>query len=111
MKFTQTGGKIQIKTCYNELEKTLIVQVLDNGAGIAEQDFPKLFTRFGKLKRTAELNHEGIGLGLTIVKQIIELSGGRIAVHSDGINKGSIFYFTMIMDSVQEEDNNNERVQ
>ena len=103
-KFTQSGGKIQIRTCYNEQKKTLIVHVQDDGAGIAAEDFPKLFTRFGKLKRTAALNHEGIGLGLTIVKQIVELSGGSIAVHSDGPGQGSIFCFSMIMDSIQEEE-------
>ena len=45
----------------------LTVDVLDTGVGIAAEDFPMLFTRFGKLHRTAEMNSEGIGLGLTIV--------------------------------------------
>ena len=46
----------------------LVIHVEDTGAGIAKVDFPKLFTRFGKLQRTAEMNGEGIGLGLMIVK-------------------------------------------
>ena len=54
----------------------LIVSVTDTGVGISTEDLPKLFTRFGKLHRSAEMNHEGIGLGLTIVKQIVESSGG-----------------------------------
>ena len=54
----------------------------DTGAGIAPEDIPKLFSRFGKLHRTAEMNHEGIGLGLTIVKQIVESCGGKIGVTS-----------------------------
>ena len=66
--------------------------------GISSEDFPKLFTRFGKLYRTAQYNHEGIGLGLTIVKELVELNGGGIAVHSDGIEKGSTFCFTMAME-------------
>ena len=45
-----------------------MVNVKDNGTGIAKEDLSKLFTRFGKLHRTAEMNHEGLGLGLTIVK-------------------------------------------
>ena len=45
----------------------LTVDVEDTGVGIAAEDFPMLFTRFGKLHRTAEMNSEGIGLGLTIV--------------------------------------------
>ena len=73
----------------------LVIHVKDTGSGIAEEDFAKLFTRFGKLQRTAEMNSEGIGLGLTIVKQIVELSGGSIGVHSDGPGHGSIFAFCM----------------
>ena len=42
--------------------------VEDTGTGIAHEHIPKLFNRFGKLHRTAEMNNEGIGLGLTIVK-------------------------------------------
>ena len=58
---------------------------------------PLLFSRFGKLHRTAELNNEGIGLGLTIVKQIVEASGGSIIAESGGPNRGSCFIFSMQM--------------
>ena len=75
LKFT-TQGEIKIMINYRRQEKLLVVHVQDTGAGIAEDDFPQLFTRFGKLHRTAEMNSEGIGLGLTIVKNIVELSGG-----------------------------------
>ena len=71
------------------------VYVLDDGIGIAPKDTDRLFSRFGKLHRTAELNNEGIGLGLTIVKQIVEASEGTIGVFSEGKGKGSMFYFTM----------------
>ena len=67
------------------------MKVEDTGVGISQKDFPKLFTRFGKLQRTAKINHEGIGLGLNIVKQIVELCEGLINVHSDGKGKGSVF--------------------
>ena len=52
------------------------MHVSDTGAGISDDELPQLFSRFGKLQRTAEINHEGIGLGLTIVKSIVELHGG-----------------------------------
>ena len=46
----------------------MIVHVKDSGVGIEAEDIPKLFSKFGKLHRTADINSEGIGLGLTIVK-------------------------------------------
>ena len=51
------------------------------------------------------MNSEGIGLGLTICKQIVERSGGQIRVKSLGRNKGSIFMFNMLMESLTEPDN------
>ena len=64
----------------------------DTGAGIAAKDMPTLFTRFGKLQRTANLNNDGIGLGLMIVKSIVEASGGSIVAESKGIyGEGSLF--------------------
>ena len=71
----------------------IVVHVKDTGKGISREDFPKLFTRFGKLQRTAEINSEGIGLGLTMVKQIVETAGGIVGVESEGIDKGSLFSF------------------
>ena len=70
-KFT-LKGTIEVKANYDVKSSNLIVHVKDTGAGIAPEDIPNLFSRFGKLHRTAEMNHEGIGLGLTIVKQIVE---------------------------------------
>ena len=67
----------------------------DTGAGIAHDEISKLFNQFGKLQRTAKINKDGIGLGLTIVKQIVEKSDGKVGVASDGIGLGSTFYFTM----------------
>ena len=69
----------------------------DTGSGIDKADFGKLFTRFGKLKRTAVQNSDGIGLGLTIVKQIVESSCGAVDVQSEGIGKGSLFRVSMQM--------------
>ena len=94
-KFTAAGGKIDINTSYDHELSIMSVHVLDNGVGIEADDIEKLFSRFGKLHRTAKLNNEGIGLGLTIVKQIVEASEGVIGVFSEGKGKGTLFYFTM----------------
>ena len=74
-----------------------MVHVSDTGAGIAQADIPLLFSKFGTLHRTAQQNAHGIGLGLTIVKQIVECSGGTIAVESAGLGKGSLFAFSIGM--------------
>ena len=71
LKFTKHGGSISIRASYHWQHSCLVIHVQDTGAGIAKEDLPKLFSLFGKLHRTAEMNHEGIGLGLTIVKQIV----------------------------------------
>jgi len=95
-KFTPKG-KIEILTSYDIQQESLIVHVKDTGAGIAAEDLPKLFTRFGKLQRTAQMNSDGIGLGLTIVQGIIESGGGQIKVQSKGLGHGSTFSFSIKM--------------
>jgi signal transduction histidine kinase len=96
-KFSVSNGRINIKACYNEQVGYLVVHIEDTGAGISKEDMPRLFTRFGKLHRTAEINSAGIGLGLMIVKQIVESSQGQITVESEGVGRGSTFIFSMAM--------------
>ena len=96
-KFTRSGGSISVLPSYDSRTQMLTVDVADTGVGIIAEDFPKLFTRFGKLHRTAEMNSEGIGLGLTIVKQVVRQSNGSIKVFSEGANKGTCFTFKMKM--------------
>ena len=95
-KFTPRG-KVEATLRYDHQRSVLIGQVSDTGRGIARRDLSKLFSRFGKLQRTAEINHEGIGLGLTIVKKIIEQHHGSITVDSKGVGKGCTFKFEMQM--------------
>ena len=63
---------------------------------------PHLFEKFGKMQRTAAINSDGIGLGLLIVKQIVEKGYGYVAVKSAGPGKGTTFAFSMIMPSISE---------
>ena len=76
----------------------------DTGTGIDKDDLPKLFSQFGRLHRNAEMNHDGIGLGLTIVKQIIAKCGGEVTVRSKGPGHGSVFIFSMRMVKVSDAD-------
>ena len=76
---------------------------MDTGHGIHQKDISGLFKKFGKLKRTAAINSAGIGLGLTIVEQIVESGGGRVSVFSKGLKKGSTFSFTLILEQQKKE--------
>ena len=74
------------------------MHIVDTGIGIKADEMDKLFNMFGKLLRTAEMNHEGIGMGLLICKNLVELNRGTISVHSDGQGKGAVFCFTLSME-------------
>jgi len=98
LKFTN-GGYISIKTLYCEEQESLIVHVEDSGAGISQEDMPRLFKQFGKMKRTAAVNNDGIGLGLHIVQQIVKNFNGSVIAKSSGPGHGSVFAFSMQMRS------------
>ena len=63
LKFTQEGN-IELLACYDKIENLLWVSVKDQGIGIDPSDMSSLFSKFGKLQRTAEMNSSGLGLGL-----------------------------------------------
>ena len=77
LKFTQ-NGLIKILASYDEEEQMLKIHVVDNGVGIRSEDMNKLFSMFGKLRRTAEINDEGIGMGLMICQKLVTLNRGTI---------------------------------
>ena len=88
---------VKIVAAYDEADEKLFVQVVDTGKGFSKGDASKLFTKFGKLKRTAAMNNEGIGLGLLICQNIVRESGGIISAHSEGLDKGATFSFSIKM--------------
>jgi signal transduction histidine kinase len=85
----QPNPLIEIGREQNETET--IIHVRDNGIGIEPRFHAKIFGLFEKLSADSE----GSGIGLAIVKRIIETYGGRIWVESDGLGKGSTFRFTL----------------
>jgi CheY-like chemotaxis protein len=69
--------------------------VRDSGAGIAPEFVPYVFDRFRQADASASRRHGGLGLGLALVKQIVELHGGSVGVESGGVNQGSTFWMTL----------------
>ncbi|CDW74713.1 multi-sensor hybrid histidine kinase [Stylonychia lemnae] len=95
LKFT-SFGYIQVSCQFVEGINTLKFSVKDTGIGIKNEDKSKLFTLFGKIESTNSMNTSGVGLGLNICKQIVEMLGGVISV-SDNLNEqGTTFNFTVI---------------
>jgi len=71
-----------------------MVEIADDGIGIAKQDIPRLFERFYRIDRSRSRNLGGTGLGLAIVKHIIEAHKQTVNLNSE-IKKGSTFSFTL----------------
>jgi signal transduction histidine kinase len=88
IKFAPENGRIDVSAKSKGGE--VLVQVRDNGRGIAKDDIPKLFTKFFQ----ADPSTPGTGLGLAICKRLVELHGGEIWCESE-FGKGSIFSFTL----------------
>ncbi|HEX6124363.1 MAG TPA: PAS domain S-box protein [Pyrinomonadaceae bacterium] len=89
IKFTPSGGSIDISLARAGTEA--ILKVSDTGVGIEPELLPHIFDRFRQADASARRNFTGLGLGLTIVRNIVELHGGTIEVESDGKDRGSVF--------------------
>jgi signal transduction histidine kinase len=93
LRYTKAGGAIKIgashKTC-----GWVMVYVSDSGSGIASEYLPHVFDHFYKVDRSRHRVHSGAGIGLAMVKQLVELHGGKVWVKSQK-GKGSTFFFTL----------------
>ena len=63
----------------------------DNGNGISPECLPRVFERFAQQDATTTRAHGGLGLGLAIVRSLVELDGGTVAAHSAGLGRGATF--------------------
>jgi len=94
IKFSPQGGDVKVSLQADEEWQT--VEVTDEGIGIAPQDLPRIFQKFYRADRTIEAGFEGTGLGLTLVKEVVEVHGGSIEVHSE-LGKGTRFTIALPM--------------
>lgn len=98
VKFTPKGGRIQVKV--QRIESHVEVVVTDSGVGISKEFLPFVFDRFRQADASTTRIHGGLGLGLSIVHQLVDLHGGSVSVASEGEGKGATFTITLPFVSV-----------
>lgn len=93
IKYSPIGGKITVAVSHEGHDT--IIRVSDEGAGLSPEDLGRLFGRFQRLSAKPTAGESSTGLGLSIVKRIIDMHGGEVTADSDGPNKGSTFTITL----------------
>jgi signal transduction histidine kinase len=89
IKFTPRGGRVGISLTGRSSE--VLITVTDTGVGIKREFLPHVFERFRQAESSTNRTHGGLGLGLAIVRHLIELHGGAVSVHSEGEGRGATF--------------------
>ena len=90
-KFTPSGGLVSIDVSVDSSEGHAILSVEDTGVGIAQDQLPRIFELFTQVDATMERSQGGLGIGLTLVKTLVEMHGGNVEAESKGIGRGSTF--------------------
>jgi PAS domain S-box-containing protein len=89
VKFTPRGGRVELALYCDATHAVL--RVSDSGAGIAPEFMPHLFERFRQADGSIVRKHGGLGLGLSIVRHVVEMHGGTIEASSEGVDRGATF--------------------
>lgn len=107
VKFTPEGGRVSVTL--QRVNSHLEISIADTGQGIEREFLPYVFDRFRQADATTTRHHGGLGLGLSIVKQLVELHGGTISAISPGVGRGATFRVTLpVMMMNTEPDSSNE---
>ncbi len=89
IKFSPAGGTVEVRT--RSVADSIELTVRDHGVGISREFLPFVFDRFRQADAGPRREHGGLGLGLAVVRHLVELHGGTVSVHSDGEGHGSLF--------------------
>jgi signal transduction histidine kinase len=89
IKYSPVGGHIELTMSVTDAH--IVIAVADEGAGLSEEDISRLFGRFQRLSARPTGGESSTGLGLSIVKRIVELHGGRVGAQSNGPGRGATF--------------------
>jgi PAS domain S-box-containing protein len=94
-KFTDPGGVVSVRLAADPAARSVAVTVHDTGVGFEPGAAPHLFEPFTQVERTLDRSRGGLGLGLALVKGLVELHGGRVDAHSPGPGLGAEFTFRL----------------
>jgi len=99
-KYTPAGGRVELVAAV--AGDQAVITVTDNGIGIPKEQQGQIFEVFAQVEPTGPTLQSGLGIGLALVKQLVELHGGTIGVQSEGLNKGSTFTVRLPVVAVHE---------
>jgi two-component system, chemotaxis family, CheB/CheR fusion protein len=88
-KYTPAGGTIAVRAAADPSAGTMTITVRDDGIGIAPELLPHIFDLFVQAREVAGRNDGGLGIGLNLVRRLVELHGGTVTAHSEGTGKGT----------------------
>ncbi len=107
IKFTPKNGEIAV--AMKRIGSNAQISVSDTGQGIEKQFLPFVFERFSQADGTSTRKYGGLGLGLAIVRHLVELHGGTVRVESDGINQGTTFTVSLPLMEAQKSNVNEDK--
>jgi PAS domain S-box-containing protein len=99
VKFTPRGGRIEV--ALERVESHIEIAVRDNGIGIEAHFLPQVFDRFRQADASTTRSHGGLGLGLSIARQLVELHGGTMRATSAGLGQGATFVVELPLDALR----------
>jgi signal transduction histidine kinase/DNA-binding response OmpR family regulator len=102
VKFTPERGEVRVES--SRVDSQVRISVSDSGIGITPEFLPYIFDRFRQADGSTTRVHGGLGLGLSIVKHLVQLHGGGVAVHSEGTNRGTTFTVSLPLVSAMSAD-------
>ena len=100
-KYSDDGVPIEIVATRNEA--TLDISVIDHGIGLSEDQLESIFEMFEQVDTTLERSRGGLGIGLTLGRHIVDLHGGKLLAHSEGLGRGSRFVVSLPLDLIAAE--------
>ena len=93
VKFSTVGGRVEVSL--EQVDSQVVIKVRDYGEGIAPEFLPHVFDRFRQADSSASRKHGGLGIGLAIVRHVVELHGGSVRAESEGAGRGTTIAVTL----------------